>query len=156
MKERNDPQDRFVHMPPAWCSAICRNSMNEVCIEHCAIERDCSYFEPKPNLKLSDMPRFPLKESESMTKEEKFTAVTVYLSKVVDHLQGKENEPIFTPTRRTNFDHSRNSTLFENIKVKDLLSSFHQEGNTAHEDRAKHQDSAAGLSELDGKTGQAT
>ena len=31
-----------------------------------------------------------------MTKEEKFTAVTVYLAKVVDHLQGNEdkNDPL--------------------------------------------------------------
>src|SRR5688572_5189743 len=129
MKERNNNQEEvFYSLPPTWCSGICRNAMNEICVESCAVKRDCSAFEPKPNLNLSDMPRFP--ETKHMTKEEKFTSVTVYLSKVVDHLQGKENEPIYTPTRRTNFDHSRNSTLFENIKVEDLLSSIHQEGNT--------------------------
>ncbi len=64
--------------------------MNEVCIEDCAIKRDCSAFDLKPNLKLIDMPRFPLEESGSMTKEEKFTVVTVYLAKMIDHLQGRE------------------------------------------------------------------
>jgi len=64
--------------------------MNEVCVEHCAIKRDCSAFEPVPNLKLSDMPRFP--QTDEMTKEEKFTSVTIYLAKVVDHLQGVEDE----------------------------------------------------------------
>src|SRR5215216_416619 len=93
MKERNNNQEEVVHdMPPAWCGAICRNAMNEICIEHCAAKRDCSAFEPKPNLKLSDMPRFPLNASAEMTKEEKFTSVTVYLAKVVDHLQGNEDE----------------------------------------------------------------
>ena len=77
-------------MPPTWCSGICRNAMNEICMEHCAIKRDCSAFEPKPDLKLIDMPSFPLIESAEMTKEEKFTSVTIYLSKVVDHLQGYE------------------------------------------------------------------
>ena len=77
-------------MPPAWCSGICRNAMNEVCIEHCAVSRDCSAFEEKPNLNLSNMPRFP--ETNGMTKEEKFTSVTIYLSKVIDHLQGNESE----------------------------------------------------------------
>ena len=67
--------------------------MNEVCVENCAIKRDCSAFEEKPNLKLSDMPHFPLKESAGMTKEERFTSVTIYLAKVVDHLQGKEDVP---------------------------------------------------------------
>jgi len=79
-----------VHLPPAWCGAICRNAMNEVCVENCAVKRDCSGFDPKPNLNLSDMPRFP--KTEGMTREEKFTSVTIYLSKVVDHLQGNENE----------------------------------------------------------------
>ena len=78
-------------MPPTWCGAICRNAMNEICVESCAIQRDCSAFEPKANLRLSDMPRFP--KTEGMSKEEKFTSVTVYLAKVVDHLQGVEDEP---------------------------------------------------------------
>ena len=89
-------EEEVVHyLPPAWCGAICRNAMNEVCVENCAIKRDCSAFEPKPDLKLSEMPRFPLKESARMTKEEKFTSVTVYLAKVVDHLKGIEDESGF-------------------------------------------------------------
>ena len=78
-------------MPPVWCGSICRNAMNEVCVEHCAVKQDCSAFDPKPNLKLGDMPRFP--NTKDMTREEKFTSVTIYLSKVVDHLQGIEDEP---------------------------------------------------------------
>lgn len=79
-------------LPPTWCGGICRNSMNEKCLEHCALKRDCSGFEPKSNLKFSDMPRFPLKETRKMTREEKFAAVAVYLAMVVDHLNGVENE----------------------------------------------------------------
>ena len=90
MKERNNNQSEIIRLPPAWCGAICRNAMNEVCIEQCAPNRDCSGFEEKPNLKLTDMPRFP--KTDGMSREEKFTSVTVYLSKVVDHLQGVENE----------------------------------------------------------------
>jgi len=90
MKEKNENQEKTFSLPPAWCGALCRNSMNEVCVEHCAIKRDCSAFEPMPNLNLSDMPRFP--QTEGMTREEKFTSVTVYLAKVVDHLQGVEYE----------------------------------------------------------------
>jgi hypothetical protein len=92
MKDREQNQFEGVLLPPAWCGAICRNAMNEICIEHCAVKRDCSAFEPKPNLKLSDMPHFPLKDTANMTKEERFTSVTVYLAKVVDHLQGNEDE----------------------------------------------------------------
>jgi hypothetical protein len=90
MKDREQNQIEGVQMPPTWCSGICRNAMNEICIEDCAIKRDCSAFEPKPNLKLADMPSFP--KTNGMTREEKFTSVTIYLAKVVDHLQGKEDE----------------------------------------------------------------
>ena len=90
MKDIENNQPQQFHLPPIWCSSICKNAMNEVCVEHCAIKRDCSGFEEKPNLNLSNMPSFPLSESSEMTKEEKFTSVTIYLSKVVDHLQGRE------------------------------------------------------------------
>jgi hypothetical protein len=89
MKEKENNQFEGVQMPPTWCSGLCRNAMNEICIEHCAVKRDCSAFEPKPDLELEDMPRFP--ETKDMTKEEKYTSVTIYLSKVVDHLQGHES-----------------------------------------------------------------
>ena len=64
--------------------------MNEICVENCAIKRDCSGFDAKPNLTLADMPRFP--STEGMSREEKFTSVTIYLAKVVDHLKGIEDE----------------------------------------------------------------
>lgn len=90
--------------------------MNEICIEHCAVKRDCSAFEPKPNLKLSDMPRFHLNDSAEMTKEEKFTSVTVYLAKVVDHLQGNEDEaPVIFP---------RASRASINAEIREVASSL--------------------------------
>jgi hypothetical protein len=95
---RQKKEETERHLPPAWCGSICRNSMNEICIEHCAIARDCSAFEPKPNLKLADMPRFP--KTEGMKKEEKFTSVTIYLSKVVEHLQGVDDEHMQLDYRR--------------------------------------------------------
>jgi len=92
MKEngKNQIQAQGIKLPPVWCSALCKNAMNEICVEACAIRRDCSAFDPKPDLTLVNMPRFPLEESTEMTKEERFTSVTIYLAKIVDHLQGKE------------------------------------------------------------------
>ena len=98
MKDRESNQPQQVHLPPPWCSSICRNALNEVCVEHCVVKRDCSGFEPKPNLKLADMPRFP--RTDGMSREERFTAVTVYLSKIVDHLTGIEDETITPIIRR--------------------------------------------------------
>src|SRR5271157_4104608 len=92
-----------LQLPPHWCSQICRNAMNEACLEGCAIRRDCSEFEMKKDLKLEDMPRFP--DTAGMTKEEKFTSVTVYMAKIVDHLQGVQDEYLY-PIRRQNTHHS--------------------------------------------------
>ena len=143
-----------VHLPPAWCGSICRNAMNEICVEDCAIKRDCSAFEQKPNLKLGGMPRFP--ETKNMTREEKFTSVTIYLSKVVDHLQGVDDERTnYPPLRRQNLHSTGNRYLPEDFKVEDLLSGV-QERDTSPENRKERQDSPSGSSEVVGQTSQAT
>jgi hypothetical protein len=136
MKERgnNQSEEKHVHLPPVWCGSICRNAMNEICIEHCAIERDTSAFEPRPNLKLSDMPRFP--KTEGMTKEEKFTSVTIYLSKVVDHLQGVEHGESFIPYARPHSNGAGSSPVSENLQIKDLLPNF-QAPDSTHQDTEK-------------------
>jgi len=118
-----------VHLPPAWCGAICRNAMNEICIEDCAVKRDCSAFDPNPNLKLTDMPRFP--KAEGMTREEKFTSVTIYLSKVVDHLQGADDEPLPAHSRRPNHDRTARSKISANVEIESVLHSI-SEANSSH------------------------
>ena len=90
-----------VQMPPTWCSPICKNSMNDVCIEECAIKRDASWFEIKPGLKLQDLPPYPANDTEEMTKDEKFKSVVIYLSKVIEHLMGDDDgEDIYYPASR--------------------------------------------------------
>lgn len=130
---------------PVWCSPICRNAFNEICVEHCAIEKDCSVFEEKPNLKLGDMPRFP--KTEGMTREEKFISVTVYLSKVVDHLQGNETNEYIYPIRRPVLHRSGGSSLPQNVKVEDLLPGI-QEKNPSSENGKEHSDSGVRSSEV--------
>ena len=115
-----------------------------MCIEHCAVNRDCSGFEPKPNLKLIDLPRFP--ETKDMTREEKFTSVTIYLSKVVDYVQRKDDEytyPIFRP----NLYRARSSSLPQNIKIEDLLPDIQKE-NSSSEVGEERSDSGVRPSEL--------
>ena len=65
------------------------------------------------------MPRFP--KTDGMTREEKFTSVTIYLAKVVDHLQGNEDEPKIYPPVRENIYDSQNSVLTNTVKIQDLL-----------------------------------
>ena len=108
-------------MPPTWCSGICRNAMNEVCVEHCAIKRDCSAFDPKPDISLNDLPRFPLKETKDLSKEEKFTVVTVYLSAITDHLKGEPNEPMPTHTRKPPHNHDAGNQVFADGQLESAL-----------------------------------
>lgn len=112
-------------LPPTWCSAICRNAMNEICVENCALKRDCSAFEEKPGLELPDMPRFP-KQDELTTPAEKFTAVSVYLSKTIDHLQGYKHEP--QPViKRPSLNRSTGSGVLADEQVESILSLLHKE-----------------------------
>ncbi len=138
MRNRPIREADSVAIPPAWCGAICRNAMNELCVEHCAIKRDCSGFEPKLNLKLVDMPHFPM--TEGMTKEEKFTSLMIYLTKVVDHLQGVEDDHNTFVIRRPSIDRFGSSALPENVKVEDLLSGL-TKADTPFEVGEKREDS---------------
>jgi len=108
-------------LPPVWCGSICRNAMSEVCIEHCAVKRDCSGFALKPGMNLIDLPRFPIDSISQMTKEEKFTSVAVYIAKTVDHLKGVEDEPSYPPLRRPNPDSYPSGQVPANLQVEDIL-----------------------------------
>jgi len=109
--------EKGIVLPPLWCASICRNAMNEVCVENCAIKRDCSAFEPAKDLKLADMPRVP--NTANMTREEKFTTVIIYLSKIVDHLKGEPDE--YIPFRRPHTYSASSRHLSPVVQVKDLL-----------------------------------
>ena len=115
MKQR---MKEFQVLPPVWCSMICRNAMNEACLEGCAIRRDCSEFQIRKDLKLENMPRFP--DTAGMTKEERFASVTIYLAKVVDHLQGVQDEYLY-PIRRQNTHRAPGSSIPAVVQVKDIL-----------------------------------
>lgn len=131
MKDREQNQFEGIQLPPAWCSGICRNAMSEICMEHCAIKRDTSAFEPRPNLQLSDMPRFP--KTEGMTKEEKFTSVTVYLAAVVDEIQGVVHEPRI-PIRRPDPNRERCISVLKNIKAENIQTHT-EEPDPTHQDQ---------------------
>jgi len=110
--------------------------MNEICIESCNPKGDCSGFEVKPNLTLDDMPPFP--ETKDMSKEEKFTSVTIYLSKVIDHLQGIEDERYgsFFPKAERKVSTHESKAIME---VTATIQSLQNEPVDAEADKAKCQ-----------------
>ena len=83
-------------------------------------------------------------------KEERFTSVTIYLSKVVDHLQGIEDEhTIYPPISRQNLHRARSRALPENLEVEDLLSGVSQ-ANSSLEVGEKRENSGVRPSEVAG------
>ncbi len=129
--------------------------MSEICVESCALKRDTSAFELRPDLTLDDMPRFPRRDTKGMTKEERFTVVTIYLAMVVDHLKGIENEHGTTVIRRPHFDGSSGSGVFADLQEQDLLPGG-QERDTTPQDWSECPDPTEGPPQLDERADQAT
>ena len=94
--------------------------MNEPCVENCAPKRNTSAFVLKKDLTLIDLPPFPNSQWQNgMTPAERQTAAGVYLGKVVDHLQGRENH-VWSRSTRPHPHHSRNGRVSQTIKVEGL------------------------------------
>jgi hypothetical protein len=68
---------------------------------------------------LDELPRFP--KTEGMTREGKFTSVASYLSKVVDHLQGVEDEHRTFVIRRPHTYRASNLPISPNFQVETVL-----------------------------------
>ena len=107
-----------LQLPPVYCSAMCGNALNDLCIEKCD---DMSEFEMKKGMDLADLPRFPLDEFlKTMSAEERKIIMAVYMAKTADYLQGYKNDyqPII---RRPNTHSQASSGIPTAIESKDLL-----------------------------------
>ena len=100
-------------LPPAWCSRICKNSMSDVCIEDCAVDRKCKNLDLK-NFTFHDLSNYPVSEFNEMTKEEKGISLAVYVSKITEIIKGGEDEPR-TPIRQSN-DYPRSCKIPQTVK----------------------------------------
>jgi hypothetical protein len=90
-------------LPPAFCARLCSNAYNDLCIERCNPQRDMSAFEPKKGLTIENCGSFPEDDYlQRMTPAEQSKVSGFFLSKIVAHVQGREeqNEQIFEPPRR--------------------------------------------------------
>jgi hypothetical protein len=66
-------------LPIPACAAICRNSMNGICIEKCAPERECANFELREDIGLLEMPGYP--DTSQLTWKERFVIEEAYTKK---------------------------------------------------------------------------
>ena len=108
----------FTHTPPAWCSQLCENHMNEDCIVHCAPKRNTSFFVLKEAINLEDLPRFPQKAWQNeMTGAERQAVAGVYLKVIVDQMMGIRNKP-----SRSYPESIQARRFLEKIREQNLLS----------------------------------
>jgi len=78
-------------LPPAFCTRLCSNAYNDLCIERCNPQRDMSAFEPKKGLTIENCGPFPEDEyNRRMTPAEQSKISGFFLSKLVTHAQGRE------------------------------------------------------------------
>ena len=129
-------------LPPPWCSDICRNSMNDVCVEECALKRDCSHFELREDVTLDDLPKYPLSQTNGMTRNEKFISLAVYVAKITEALKGDKNG--------TDHDYPPSRRILKAFQKQGVLPDP-QERNTPYPDWSKRESVGVGPNCLDTK-----
>jgi len=132
MTERNE-----IALPPAWCSKICKNALNEACIEFgCAFKRDCSQFELKEGTTLVDLPQITTEDFKNMTPQERTVVVWTHLNTMKEFLLGGQND------RRPFTNRSRSSPFSKNLQESGLPS--HPETETSVYQSLDKEDSSKG------------
>lgn len=123
--------------------------MNQACMENCAIKRNTSAFILKDDVTLSTLPPFPQRAWQNeMNPAERQMIAGVYMAKVVDHLQGRENN-VWTRATRPYINNSRNGRVSKTLQKQSIRDGT--EGrDTDNQDREKCQDSDNGLEEMAG------
>jgi hypothetical protein len=139
--------ERKIHIPPGWCSQICAQSMNEVCVEICAPRRDACWFEPKKDYTLNELPPFSFETWQNdMTAKERQTYIGLYMAKVVDRLQGREKN-VWTRSDRAAVDRRRDGRTAQTIKVENLRDG-QEKGNPTFSAGEKHTISGNGSDQV--------
>ena len=117
----------FTHAPPAWCSQLCQNSMNEDCITKCAPKRNTSCFVLKEGINLEDLPSFPQRAWQNeMTGAERQAVAGVYLKVIVDQMMGIRNGP-----SRSYPESIQARRFLEKISKQNLLSNLPEPKSSA-------------------------
>src|SRR5687768_9428728 len=106
MPEREHHNDPVTNAyPPAWCSRACKNALSDKCMEGCAVKRDGSWFDPRPDVIIVDLPRFPLKEFvEVMGAKERTLAIGLYTALMADQAQGRQHSAVQRRKRRAAYE----------------------------------------------------
>ncbi len=126
-------------MPPISTCRVCKNNMNQDCVEVCAPARDYSRFELRKGTRLEDLPRFPLAQLDDMKSIARGRVISLYTSLMFDHMMGYDNG--------YDNDYSRSRQISEAVTLESLLAR-HPEENPLHPDWKKREDPPVRLRDL--------
>lgn len=114
--------ERLNQLPKYQICRVCRNNLNQGCVEQCMPKDDLSWFEFKSGTNLEDLPPLSMMEySKEMSNNVKKVILGVYISKIVDHLQGRRDERHYiyrAPSSRVSADLKKQS-LSNDTKKRD-------------------------------------
>lgn len=116
--------------PPSRACGICRNRMNQVCIEECAPEESYEHFDPDMNRHLGNMPKLTFDEYLELPGSMKGKWLFVQQTKILEALNGETRGDIYS---------SRSSTIFKNEQKQSVLSDP-AERSSPHKDRQERED----------------
>lgn len=84
--------ERRINLPDPACASICKNSMNDVCIEKCAPQGEMEHLEVRGELTIESMPRYQPRED--LKWKARFRLQDAYTEKAVDFIQGHHQQEV--------------------------------------------------------------
>lgn len=116
---------------------MCRNRMNEVCLENCAPEKKYGSFEPDMTRPLEKMPTLTFNEYIELPGVMKGKWLFIQQTKLIEFMKGEDNGRIFTPRPYPHRAGSRG--VPSNFEEQNLLPCGEEE-DTPHPDPKKCKD----------------
>lgn len=131
-------QEREINMPPSRACGICRNRMNEVCLEECAPDGDYEHFDPNMNRPTETFPNLSLEEYRHLTGKMKGEWLFIQQTKILEAINGEPRHTYYPRSRR----------IPKNFRRQDVPAGSERE-NSLREDREERQDQEARPVEVD-------
>lgn len=90
--KRKVEKSPILHLPPSRACGICKNRMNQSCVEECAPNENYKYFEPDLDRPFDTLPKLTFQEYLELPGSMKGKWLFMQLTKLQEVLDGTTNE----------------------------------------------------------------
>ena len=87
-------------MPPSRICGVCRNRMNEVCVEECALCKDYKHFDPDFSRPFESIPKITIEEYRELNGRAKGEWMFYRLEKLIAFMGGEDGRDTHYPASR--------------------------------------------------------